>query len=55
MRQVAAGVEKTLVQEVEFSASFENFQCILAFGANANAANIKVSDFLVYDITPEVK
>ncbi len=52
---LAAGVEKTLVQEVEFSASFENFQCILAFGANANAANIKVSDFLVYDITPEVK
>lgn len=46
-----AGEAKTLVKEIEFSASFETFQCILAFGSNANAANITVSNITVYDIT----
>lgn len=50
-----AGESKTLVKEVEFTAGFEKFQCILAFGANANAANITVSNITVYDITPQVK
>lgn len=48
---LVAGEPKTLVKEVEFTASFENFQCIFAFGDNANAANINVSNIIVYDIT----
>ena len=46
-----AGEAKTLKEEITFSADFASFQCILAFGANADAANIKVSNITVYDIT----
>ncbi len=48
---LTAGQSRTLVKEVAFTADFENFQCILAFGANDAAANITVSDITVYDIT----
>lgn len=47
---LTANVEKTIVKEVTFSASFDTFQSIFAFGENG-AANITVSNITVYDIT----
>ena len=46
-----ANEAKTLTQEIDFKASFEEFQCIFSFGANAAAAKIKLSNFIVCDIT----
>ena len=48
-------VDRTLVKEIAFTADFENFQCILAFGQNDAAANITVSNITVYDIKPLCK
>ena len=46
-----ANEAKTIVKEVTFGADFTVFQSVMSFGNNATAATIKVSNFIVYDIT----
>ncbi|WP_191018204.1 Ig-like domain-containing protein [Treponema zioleckii] len=48
--ELKSGEAVTLVKEIEFTATFDKFQCIFAFG-ETGAANIKISNFKIYDIT----